>query len=102
MRLRCWEAMATVVGRRLYIYRTRDIRLRLSTTFAAGSGHELGVQTSRRFVTFGSSPDLQDSPKYHSALCRDVMEYDFLSDVIRDFEPEAVVHFAEQRALRIP
>jgi UDP-sulfoquinovose synthase len=28
----------------------------------------------------------------------DVTEYDFLSDVIKDFEPEAVVHFAEQRA----
>jgi UDP-sulfoquinovose synthase len=28
----------------------------------------------------------------------DVMEYDFVSSVIRDFEPEAVVHFAEQRS----
>ena len=28
----------------------------------------------------------------------DVTEYDFLSAVIKDFEPEAVVHFAEQRA----
>src|SRR5271168_316367 len=28
----------------------------------------------------------------------DVTEYDFLSSVIKDFEPEAVVHFAEQRA----
>lgn len=28
----------------------------------------------------------------------DVMEYDFLSAVIKDFEPDAVVHFAEQRA----
>jgi len=28
----------------------------------------------------------------------DVTEYDFLSSVIEDFEPEAVVHFAEQRA----
>jgi len=28
----------------------------------------------------------------------DVTEYDFLSSVIKDFEPEAVVYFAEQRA----
>ena len=28
----------------------------------------------------------------------DVTEYDFLSSVVQDFEPEAVVHFAEQRA----
>jgi UDP-sulfoquinovose synthase len=28
----------------------------------------------------------------------DVTEYDFLSSVIKDYEPEAVVHFAEQRA----
>jgi UDP-sulfoquinovose synthase len=28
----------------------------------------------------------------------DVTEYDFLSSVVEDFEPEAVVHFAEQRA----
>jgi UDP-sulfoquinovose synthase len=28
----------------------------------------------------------------------DVTEYDFLSSVIKNFEPEAVVHFAEQRA----
>ena len=28
----------------------------------------------------------------------DVTDYDFLSSVIKDFEPQAVVHFAEQRA----
>ena len=28
----------------------------------------------------------------------DVMDYDFLSSTIKEFEPEAIVHFAEQRA----
>jgi UDP-sulfoquinovose synthase len=28
----------------------------------------------------------------------DIMDYEFLSGVMRDFEPEAVVHFAEQRS----
>ena len=28
----------------------------------------------------------------------DVTDYDFLSSIIKDFEPEAVVHFAEQRS----
>jgi UDP-sulfoquinovose synthase len=33
-----------------------------------------------------------------SAFVGDVMDYDFLSSAIRAFEPDAVVHFAEQRA----
>jgi UDP-sulfoquinovose synthase len=28
----------------------------------------------------------------------DLMEYDFVSSLVQDFEPEAVIHFAEQRA----
>jgi UDP-sulfoquinovose synthase len=62
--------------------------------------HELGVQTltpirplSERLRIWqeitGNSIDL---------FVGDVTEYDFLSSVIKDFEPEAVVHFAEQRA----
>ena len=62
--------------------------------------HELGVQTLTPILPLsdrlrvwqrltGSTIDL---------FVGDVMEYDFLSSVIKDFEPEAVVHFAEQRA----
>jgi UDP-sulfoquinovose synthase len=62
--------------------------------------HELGVQTltpirplSERLRVWqkltGSAIEL---------FVGDVTEYDFLSSVITDFEPEAVVHFAEQRA----
>jgi UDP-sulfoquinovose synthase len=62
--------------------------------------HELGVQSltpirplADRLRTWqrltGSTIEL---------FVGDVTEYDFLSSVIKDFEPEAVVHFAEQRA----
>ena len=62
--------------------------------------HELGVQTltpirplAERLSVWreltGESIDL---------FVGDVTEYDFMSSVIQDFEPDAVVHFAEQRA----
>jgi UDP-sulfoquinovose synthase len=62
--------------------------------------HELGVQTltpirplSERLRVWqgltGNTIEL---------FVGDVTEYDFLSSVVKDFEPEAVVHFAEQRA----
>jgi UDP-sulfoquinovose synthase len=62
--------------------------------------HELGVQTltpirplSERLRVWqgltGNTIEL---------FVGDVTEYDFLSSVVKDFEPEAVVHFAEQRS----
>src|SRR6202522_4537500 len=62
--------------------------------------HELGVQTltpirplSERLSVWrgltGESIEL---------FVGDVTEYDFLSSFVQDFEPEAVIHFAEQRA----
>jgi UDP-sulfoquinovose synthase len=62
--------------------------------------HELGVQTltpirplSNRLTAWreltGNTIEL---------FVGDVTEYDFLASVIKTFEPEAVVHFAEQRA----
>ena len=62
--------------------------------------HELGVQT------LAPIRPLSDRLRVWQELTGniiqlfvgDVMEYDFLSAVIQDFEPEAVVHFAEQRS----
>ena len=62
--------------------------------------HELGVQTltpirqlAERLKTWyqltGQEIDL---------FVGDVAEYDFISSVMKNFEPEAVVHFAEQRS----
>ncbi len=62
--------------------------------------HELGVQTLTPILP------LADRLKAWQELTGntielfvgDVTDYDFLSSVIKAFEPEAVVHFAEQRA----
>jgi len=62
--------------------------------------HELGVQT---LTPIRPLPERlrawrEISGKQIEVFVGDVMDYDFLSSVIRDFEPDAVVHFAEQRA----
>ena len=62
--------------------------------------HELGVQSLTPIRL------LSDRLKSWNALTGntielfvgDVSEHDFLSSVVKDFEPEAVVHFAEQRS----
>ena len=62
--------------------------------------HELGVQTLTPIrplpERLRSWRDI--SGKSIDLFVGDVMDYDFLSSVIREFEPDAVVHFAEQRA----
>jgi UDP-sulfoquinovose synthase len=62
--------------------------------------HELGAQTltsirplSERLKVW---KDL--TGKTIESFVGDVTDYDFLSSVIREFEPEAVIHFAEQRS----
>jgi len=62
--------------------------------------HELGVQTltpirplSERLAAW---QDLTGETM--ELFVGDVTEYDFLSSVVASFEPDAVVHFAEQRA----
>jgi UDP-sulfoquinovose synthase len=62
--------------------------------------HELGVQTltpirplsERLSVWRGLTGETIE------LFVGDVTEYDFLSSFVQDFEPEAVIHFAEQRA----
>ena len=62
--------------------------------------HELGVQTLTPIRPL--SDRLRVWQKLTGSTIElfvgDVTEYDFLSSIIKDFEPEAVVHFAEQRA----
>lgn len=62
--------------------------------------HELGVQTLTPIRPLSDRLSVwQDlTGETIELFVGDVTEYDFLSSVIKDFEPEAVVHFAEQRA----
>jgi UDP-sulfoquinovose synthase len=62
--------------------------------------HELGVQTLTPIRLLSDRLNVwQDlTGETIELFVGDVTEYDFLSSVIQAFEPEAVVHFAEQRA----
>lgn len=62
--------------------------------------HELGAQTltpirplTDRLATWNRLTGLTIE-----SYVGDITDFDFLSSVIKDFEPEAVVHFAEQRS----
>jgi UDP-sulfoquinovose synthase len=62
--------------------------------------HELGVQTLTPIRSLSDRLNVwRDlTGETIELFVGDVTEYDFLSSVIKGFEPEAVVHFAEQRA----
>jgi UDP-sulfoquinovose synthase len=62
--------------------------------------HELGVQTLTPILPLSDRLRIWQKLTGHTmeVFTGDVTEYDFLSSVVKDFEPEAVVHFAEQRA----
>jgi UDP-sulfoquinovose synthase len=62
--------------------------------------HELGVQTLTPIRPLSDRLRVWQELTGNTidVFVGDVTEYDFLSSVIKNFEPEAVVHFAEQRA----
>ena len=62
--------------------------------------HELACKHSRPFVPFlnGCRVWQQLTGKSIELFVGDVTDYDFLASAIKTFEPEAVVHFAEQRS----
>jgi UDP-sulfoquinovose synthase len=62
--------------------------------------HELGVQTLTPIRTLAERLNIWQelTGEAIELFVGDVMEYDFLSSMIESFEPDAVVHFAEQRS----
>ena len=62
--------------------------------------HELGVQTLTPIRPLSDRLKIWQELTGNTIklFVGDVMEYDFLSSLINDFEPQAVVHFAEQRS----
>jgi UDP-sulfoquinovose synthase len=62
--------------------------------------HELGVQTLTPILPLSDRLRVWQELTGNTVelFVGDVTEYDFLSALVQDFEPEAVVHFAEQRA----
>ena len=62
--------------------------------------HELGVQTLTPIRPLAERLNVwhQLTGKTVELFVGDVCDFDFLSSMIKSFEPEAVVHFAEQRS----
>jgi len=62
--------------------------------------HELGAQTLTpiRPLTDRLRTWLSRTGREIESFVGDVLDYEFLARVMREFEPEAVVHFAEQRS----
>src|SRR5271166_4115551 len=62
--------------------------------------HELGAQTLTpiRPLTERLRTWQRRTGKEIESFVGDILDYEFLAEVMREFEPEAVVHFAEQRS----
>ena len=84
----------------LYLSR-RGHQVAIADNFARRQwDHELGVQTLTPIKTM---PERLRSWKQVSGytvefFTGDIMDYDFLASMVQKFSPDAVVHFAEQRA----
>ncbi|HLH10018.1 MAG TPA: NAD-dependent epimerase/dehydratase family protein [Terriglobales bacterium] len=62
--------------------------------------HELGAQTLTPILPLAERLRIwqQITGNVIKSYVGDITDYDFLASIMRDFEPEAVVHFAEQRS----
>jgi UDP-sulfoquinovose synthase len=62
--------------------------------------HELGAQTLTPIRPLADRLRVwnEHSGRHIELFVGDVTDYDFLAGFVKDFEPEAVVHFAEQRS----
>jgi len=62
--------------------------------------HELGAQTLTPIRPLAERLNVwrELTGNFISSFVGDVTDYDFVTSMIREFEPEAVVHFAEQRS----
>jgi UDP-sulfoquinovose synthase len=84
----------------LYLSR-KGYEVAIADNFARRSwDHELGVQTLTPIRPLSERLRVWQELTGNAIqlFVGDVTEYDFLSSMVKDFEPEAVVHFAEQRA----
>ena len=62
--------------------------------------HELGAQTLTPIRPLTERLDAWNRAYWHTieSYVGDVTDYEFLTSTIQEFEPEAVIHFAEQRS----
>ena len=93
--------MATAVGRPRYIFQKPVIHVAVVDNFLRRQwDFELGVQTLTPIQPLSDRLRVWQelTGKSIELFVGDVTEYDFLSSVIEEFQPDTVVHFAEQRS----
>ena len=84
-----------------YIFRAAAMIVAIADSFHRRSwDHELGAQTLTpiRPLTERLRAWERLTGKQIESFVGDILDYEFLSGVMKEFAPEAVVHFAEQRS----